>query len=147
MNETVSHDGVVYATPYCDSEDPFWNTTFSWRTDHPDFTPCFQMTLLATVPCAFILLSFPFHLAHLCKKNRGRIAPSSLHMAKCFTISFMLLLTLIDLGWTVWLEVQNYGQYAPVYIVTPVLLHVSLCLAGMEAFGVLLLDSIKNSHF
>ena len=123
--------GVIFATPYCDSADPLWNTTFSWYSDQPDLTPCFQMTFLATVPCAFLLLATPFHSLRLRKSKRGCIERSSLHNAKIISVTFMILLTLVDLGSTIWYRTRSEGYLAPVYIATPAILHVTLLIAGM----------------
>ena len=121
---------AYYAYPYCDSSDPIWNTSYSWHTNHPDFTPCFHMTFLAVVPCAFMLLSFPFHFHRLRSTNRGLLPRSYLHAGKVVAIVFMLVLTLVDVGVTIWQKLNTDRIVAPVYIVTPIILHIALCLAG-----------------
>ncbi|ODM88268.1 Multidrug resistance-associated protein 1 [Orchesella cincta] len=37
---------------FCGS--PFWDWDVTWNTENPDFTPCFERTVLALVPCLFI---------------------------------------------------------------------------------------------
>ena len=123
-------DGVILAAPYCAADDPLWNSSVSWHTNSPDFTPCFEMTFLAGVPCAFLLVAFPFHFSHLRATNRGVIPRSFLHVGKLVALILMLFLTLMDFASTLWANSHEDRHFAPVYIITPVLLHVCLCLAG-----------------
>ena len=88
------------------------------------------MTFIATVPCAFILLASPFHAARLRSTDRGLIPRSLLHVGKVVFICLMLVLTLLDLASTLWLKLRTERDFAPVYIVTPIALHISLCIAG-----------------
>ena len=138
-------DGVIFATPYCGAADPLWNATFSWHTDHPDFTPCFQMTFLATVPCAFLLLASPFHFFRLRSSSRGYIKRSVFHYGKVAAISLMILLTLIDFGSTLWYRIRSEGYMDPVYIATPAILHVTLLIAGASEVRYCILRATTTS--
>ena len=40
-----------------------WNDSFTWNTDNPDFTPCFESTLFAWIPAAFLLIGIPFEIS------------------------------------------------------------------------------------
>merc|ERR1712168_1215506 len=88
------------------------------------------MTFLASVPCAFLLLASPFHFFRLRKSDRGYIKRSVLHHGKIVAITLMILLTMIDLGSTIWYRMNTKEYLAPVYLVTPAVLHVTLLIAG-----------------
>ncbi|CAG9761169.1 unnamed protein product [Ceutorhynchus assimilis] len=45
---------------FCGS--PFWNTTLTWDTTNPDFTPCFEKTVLVWIPCLFLWFFSPLEL-------------------------------------------------------------------------------------
>ena len=40
----------------------FWDLSLTWDTTNPDFTPCFQQTVLAYLPAAVLLLLLPFQV-------------------------------------------------------------------------------------
>ncbi|KAH1017925.1 hypothetical protein HUJ05_008511 [Dendroctonus ponderosae] len=40
----------------------FWNTTLTWNTNDPQFTPCFEKTVLSWIPCLFIWTFSPMNL-------------------------------------------------------------------------------------
>ena len=42
---------------------PLWNDSFTWNTENPDFTPCFESTIFAWIPAAFLLIGIPFQIA------------------------------------------------------------------------------------
>ena len=44
----------------CDG--PLWNTSLTWNTTDPDFTPCFHKVVLTSVPGVFLLLFLPFSI-------------------------------------------------------------------------------------
>lgn len=57
-----------------------WNLT--WYTQHPDFTPCFQNTVLAWIPCLYLWVGFPIYFGYLRRHDRGYIQMSHLNKAK-----------------------------------------------------------------
>ncbi|KAJ7416043.1 ATP binding cassette subfamily C member 1 [Willisornis vidua] len=57
-----------------------WNLT--WHTEDPDFTPCFQNTVLVWIPCAYLWLCFPVYFLYLRHHDRGYIQMSNLNKAK-----------------------------------------------------------------
>ena len=40
----------------------FWDLSVTWNTDDPDFTPCFENTVLAWLPAGFLILTTPFEI-------------------------------------------------------------------------------------
>ena len=55
---------------YCSG--PFWNTTLTWNSTHPEVTQCFQDTVLIGIPCLIFWLLTPFWLKSICKQNRAQ---------------------------------------------------------------------------
>ena len=77
-----------------------WNNSFTWNTEKPDFTPCFESTLFAWVPAAFLLIGIPFEIAAY-KSSVDRHLPfgvfsvtkilMSLGMAACTVVEMLML--------------------------------------------------------
>lgn len=42
--------------------DPLWDLNTTWYTENPDFTKCFQNTVLSYLPCGFLVLILCFHI-------------------------------------------------------------------------------------
>lgn len=60
-----------------------WSVT--WNTSNPDFTKCFQNTVLVWVPCSYLWVCFPFYFLYLCHHDRGYIQMT--HLNKTKTVS------------------------------------------------------------
>ena len=79
---------------------PLWNDSFTWNTENPDFTPCFESTIFAWIPAAFLLIGIPFEISayqssidrHL---NFGVFSVTkivmSLAMAACTVVEMLML--------------------------------------------------------
>ena len=51
----------------------FQNTSLTWgETSWPEFTQCFQDSLLIWLPCGFLWISAPFYLYYLITVKNGR---------------------------------------------------------------------------
>nr|XP_037846032.1 translation initiation factor IF-2-like [Chlorocebus sabaeus] len=48
-----------------DGSDPLWDWNVTWYTSNPDFTKCFQNTVLVWVPCFYLWACFPFYFLYL----------------------------------------------------------------------------------
>lgn len=57
-----------------------WNRT--WYTPNPDFTPCFQNTVLVWLPCLYLWTCAPIYLIYLRSHSNGYICMSLLNKAK-----------------------------------------------------------------
>ena len=53
---------------------PLWDSALTWYTDDPDFTPCFHLVVLPSVPLLFLVLFSPLELYFL-YSSRGRAVP------------------------------------------------------------------------
>ena len=63
---------VVEKMTFC--RDSFWNSSLTWNTTHPQFTECFEDTILIGIPCLVLWISAPWWLFYfiILKKNRSQ---------------------------------------------------------------------------
>ncbi|KAG9477059.1 hypothetical protein GDO78_002449 [Eleutherodactylus coqui] len=130
-----------------DGSDRFWDVNVTWHTENPDFTKCFQNTVLVWIPCIYLWLCFPFYFLYLQRHDQGYIRMSHLNKAKT-AIGFLLwLVCWADLFYSFWERSQSIYR-APVYVVSPTVLGITMLLAtfliqyerikGEQSSGVLL---------
>ncbi|XP_044159893.1 multidrug resistance-associated protein 1-like isoform X2 [Bufo gargarizans] len=130
-----------------DGSERFWDVNVTWYTDNPDFTKCFQNTVLVWIPCIYLWLCFPFYFLYLRHNDKGYIRMSHLNKAKT-AIGFLLwLVCWADLFYSFWERSQSIYR-APVYVVSPAVLGITMLLAtfliqyerikGEQSSGVLL---------
>lgn len=68
----------------------------TWNTNDPDFTPCFQHTVLIWIPCLFLWI-FSFLDIFYIKNSINRNVPWSVFsVSKLVLTSALILLTLVD---------------------------------------------------
>uniref|UniRef100_A0A8C2DET3 Multidrug resistance-associated protein 1 n=1 Tax=Cyprinus carpio TaxID=7962 RepID=A0A8C2DET3_CYPCA len=122
-----------------------WNRT--WQTHNPDLTPCFQNTVLVWIPCFYLCLFAPLYILYLKRNDRGYICMTHLNRAKT-AIGFTLwLICWADVFYSFW-ERSHGATIAPVYLVSPTMLGVTMLLAtfliqyerkkGVQSSGVML---------
>ncbi|KAM3916374.1 multidrug resistance-associated protein 1-like isoform 2-T3 [Leptodactylus fuscus] len=130
-----------------DGSERFWDVNVTWYTENPDFTKCFQNTVLVWIPCIYLWLCFPFYFLYLQRNDQGYIRMSHLNKAKT-AIGFLLwLVCWADLFYSFWERSQSIYR-APVYVVSPTVLGITMLLAtfliqyerikGEQSSGVLL---------
>uniref|UniRef100_A0A5F8HA16 Multidrug resistance-associated protein 1 n=1 Tax=Monodelphis domestica TaxID=13616 RepID=A0A5F8HA16_MONDO len=130
-----------------DGSDPLWDWNITWHTDNPDFTKCFQNTVLVWVPCVYLWACFPFYFLYLCRHNRGYIQMIHLNKAKTALGFLLWIVCWADLFYSFWERSQSIYR-APVFLVSPTLLGITMLLAtfliqcerrkGVQSSGVLL---------
>eukprot|EP00075_Anas_platyrhynchos_P035391 XP_027324644.1 multidrug resistance-associated protein 6 isoform X2 [Anas platyrhynchos] len=64
-----------------------WNQT--WHTKIPRFTWCFEKTVIAWIPCAYLWISFPFYYMYLRYKSNGYIRMSHIFKTKMILAMFL----------------------------------------------------------
>ena len=69
----------------------FWNLTQTWNTNDPDFTKCFENTVLAWLPAGFLILVTPFEVTSWQDSKCPKIPFTILNVTK-------ILLTLLLVG-------------------------------------------------
>uniref|UniRef100_A0A8C1YWK0 Multidrug resistance-associated protein 1 n=1 Tax=Cyprinus carpio TaxID=7962 RepID=A0A8C1YWK0_CYPCA len=122
-----------------------WNRT--WQTHNPDLTPCFQNTVLVWIPCLYLWLSAPFYILYLKRNDRGYICMTHLNRAKTAVGFTLWLICWADVFYSFW-ERSHGATIAPVYLVSPTMLGVTMLLAtfliqyerkkGVQSSGVML---------
>uniref|UniRef100_A0A668AVN9 Multidrug resistance-associated protein 1 n=1 Tax=Myripristis murdjan TaxID=586833 RepID=A0A668AVN9_9TELE len=123
-----------------------WNRT--WYTANPDLTQCFQNTVLVWLPCLYLWLCAPIYFIYLRSHSRGYICMSHLNKAKT-TVGFLLwIICWADVFYSFWERTQGSGALAPVYLISPTLLGITMLLAtlliqyermkGVQSSGVML---------
>ncbi|XP_036164279.1 multidrug resistance-associated protein 1 [Myotis myotis] len=130
-----------------DGSDPFWDWNVTWYTSNPDFTKCFQNTILVWVPCFYLWVSFPFYFLYLSHHDRGYIQMTHLNKAKTALGFLLWIVCWADLFYSFW--ERNWGNFpAPVFLVSPTLLGITMLLAtfliqlerrkGIQSSGIML---------
>lgn len=122
-----------------------WNVT--WYTSNPDFTKCFQSTVLVWVPCFYLWACFPFYFLYLSRHDRGYIQMTPLNKTKA-ALGFLLWIACwADVFYSFW-ERSRGIFLAPVFLVSPTLLGITMLLAtfliqlerrkGVQSSGIML---------
>lgn len=81
---------------FCGS--PLWQYNLTWNiTTQPDFTPCFQETILTWLPAAYLWLFAPLEIISIYKSSGGYIPLTILNLFKVFLTTVLCLLSLGEL--------------------------------------------------
>ncbi|XP_052851266.1 multidrug resistance-associated protein 1 isoform X5 [Drosophila gunungcola] len=75
----------------------FWNASETWWTDDPDFTPCFEQTVLVWTPCAFYWCFVIFDFYYLKASLDRNIPWNKLNVSKALVNLGLLVITALDL--------------------------------------------------
>uniref|UniRef100_A0A669BLK1 Multidrug resistance-associated protein 1 n=1 Tax=Oreochromis niloticus TaxID=8128 RepID=A0A669BLK1_ORENI len=105
-----------------------WNRT--WYTDNPDFTQCFQNTVLVWLPCFYLWICAPFYLVYLHTHDHGYICMNHLNKAKTAVGFLLWIICWSDVFYSFW-ERSHVSSPAPVRLVSPTLLGLTMLLAVM----------------
>ncbi|XP_039741515.1 multidrug resistance-associated protein 1 [Pteropus medius] len=130
-----------------DGSDPFWEWNVTWNTSNPDFTKCFQNTILVWAPCVYLWVCFPFYFLYLSHHDRGYIQMTHLNKAKTALGFLLWIVCWAELFYSFW--ERSWGRFpAPVYLVSPTLLGITMLLAtfliqlerrkGVQSSGIML---------
>ena len=63
-------------------KDEFWNNSVIWNTTDPNFTECFQQTVLAYIPLVVLLCLSPIEVYVWWRKKNQRIGLNLFNIAK-----------------------------------------------------------------
>uniref|UniRef100_M4ACX3 Canalicular multispecific organic anion transporter 2 n=1 Tax=Xiphophorus maculatus TaxID=8083 RepID=M4ACX3_XIPMA len=109
----------------CGDKLHFWEPNQTFHTDRPDLSECFQLSVLAWLPCVFLWVASPAYICYLKKSSRGYIMMSLLNR---FKTAFGLLLWIVcwaDLFYT-FHELQQGQSPPPIYFITPLVLGITM---------------------
>ncbi|XP_067949894.1 multidrug resistance-associated protein 1-like [Watersipora subatra] len=102
---------------FCGSE--LWNSTLTWNTVNgaiPDFTRCFNETLVSWIPCGFFWICLPFYLYYLSTEKKDYVQKLSAFSATKSVIALILTaLSLFELGYAVAVRFYNRNWTSPLY--------------------------------
>ncbi|XP_075623992.1 multidrug resistance-associated protein 1 isoform X2 [Balearica regulorum gibbericeps] len=131
-----------------DAYEPFWDWNLTWHTENPDFTQCFQNTVLAWIPCIYLWLCFPVYFLYLRYHDRGYIQMSNLNKAKTALGLILWIVCWADLFYSFWERSQNIFR-APFFLVSPTVLGITMLLAtfliqyerikGVQSSGIMMI--------
>ncbi|XKL66876.1 hypothetical protein PGB90_010296 [Kerria lacca] len=78
----------------CNSK--FWDLNTTWNTEYPDFTICFEKTILVWIPCAFLWICLPLEIYYLRHSKAFNIPFNLYNITKLIIIALMVALALTD---------------------------------------------------
>ncbi|XP_060527505.1 multidrug resistance-associated protein 1-like [Cylas formicarius] len=108
---------------------PFWNSSLSWDTNDPDFTKCFEKTVLVWIPCVFLWIFSPLEVYYI-KNSKDRDIPWNWKNSLKFLATALLCANCLSD-----LIVNADAAYGPpVNTYTPLVKLASFALAGTLAF-------------
>ncbi|TWW64338.1 Multidrug resistance-associated protein 1 ATP-binding cassette sub-family C member 1 [Takifugu flavidus] len=110
--------------------DPFWDWNTTWYTGNPDFTQCFQNTVLVWIPCFYLWLCAPVYFIYLHSHNHGYICMNHLNKAKTAVCLLLWVLCWSDVFYTFWERSQGTNVPALVYLVSPTLIGLTMLLCA-----------------
>ena len=84
---------------FCD--DPLWDLNSIWYTTNPDFTTCFQQTVLTYVPAVVLLLLTPFSVWSASNSKDRKIPWTILNIAKLVVNILLIIIPFVDLGYAI----------------------------------------------
>ncbi|KAM6121775.1 LOW QUALITY PROTEIN: ATP-binding cassette sub-family C member 6 [Phoenicopterus ruber ruber] len=123
-----------------------WNQT--WYTNTPRFTWCFESTVIAWIPCAYLWICFPFYYLYLRHKNKGYIRMSHIFKTKMVLGFILVILCFSNVFFVLW-EISQGIPRAPAFFISPAMVGITMILAmfltqaermmGIQSSGVLLI--------
>ncbi|KAL6103555.1 abcc1 [Pungitius sinensis] len=132
-----------------DSSDPFWDWNRTWYTANPDFTQCFQNTVLVWLPCLYLWICAPLYFIYLRSHDHGYIRMSHINKAKTAVGLLLWIVCWSDVFFSFWERSSGSHVLAPVHLISPTVLGFTMLLAtlliqyermkGVQSSGVMLL--------
>ncbi|NXV90971.1 MRP1 protein, partial [Calonectris borealis] len=123
-----------------------WNQT--WYTNTPGFTWCFESTVIAWIPCAYLWICFPFYYLYLRHKNKGYIRMSHIFKTKMVLGFILVILCFSNVFFALW-EISQGIPRAPAFFISPAMVGITMILAlfltqvermmGIQSSGILLI--------
>uniref|UniRef100_A0A8C3L395 ABC-type glutathione-S-conjugate transporter n=1 Tax=Chrysolophus pictus TaxID=9089 RepID=A0A8C3L395_CHRPC len=113
----------------------------------PRFTWCFENTVLAWIPCAYLWICFPFYYLYLRHKNKGYIRMSHIFKIK-MVLGFLLVILCFSAVFFVLWEISQGIPRTPAFFISPAVLGITMILAmfliqaermmGIQSSGIML---------
>ncbi|XP_042861563.1 multidrug resistance-associated protein 1-like isoform X1 [Penaeus japonicus] len=129
---------------FCGSK--FWDANVTWYTDNPDFTPCFERTVLVWIPCFFLWVFAPMEVFYI-RSSPDRLVPWSwCNVSKLIGSALLMTVQCVDFFHAVYRNANDEVVYgvdyaAPAIIFFTILLQVVFILMekkrGIQSSGVI----------
>lgn len=103
----------------------FQDTNLTWATEDPDFTPCFQRTVLIWTPCAFLWAFSSLEAFYLINSRNRNVPWNGLNLSKLGVVLLLSIVCLSDFGYAVNLAGREENVVFNVHYYTPFILLVS----------------------
>ncbi|CAL1540417.1 unnamed protein product, partial [Lymnaea stagnalis] len=103
------------------------DTNVTWNTSDPDFTPCFQKSILALIPCFFLFFFAPFKIFYLWRRGIRYIKWSWLSALKVVVISILILFATYESIIAI-IKRANDDSKPIIDIVSPLCVVLTMCL-------------------
>jgi ATP-binding cassette, subfamily C (CFTR/MRP), member 1 len=92
--------------------DPLWDANLTWYTDNPDFTDCFQKTILVYLPALLLLICTPLQIQYF-KESKDKLIPwTPMIITKVICTCVLICLPIVDLIFAI--VTYNSGHIYPV---------------------------------
>uniref|UniRef100_A0A8C3D6H7 ABC-type glutathione-S-conjugate transporter n=1 Tax=Cairina moschata TaxID=8855 RepID=A0A8C3D6H7_CAIMO len=112
------------------------------------FTWCFEKTVVAWIPCAYLWISFPFYYMYLRYKNKSYIRMSHIFKTKMVLGFLLVMLCFSNVFFVLW-EISQGIPRTPAFFISPAVLGITMILAmfltqvermmGIQSSGILLI--------
>ncbi|KAL4217443.1 hypothetical protein ACF0H5_023893 [Mactra antiquata] len=105
---------------FCGGEE-FWNTNLTWGDDttYPEFTKCFQNSVLIWIASGWLWLSFPIYLPYLLTRKSRRLPLSKKIVTKQCLAAFQLIIIITELTYGSMVLKQNDKSFLQAYFIGP----------------------------
>uniref|UniRef100_A0A8U7PAC6 ABC-type glutathione-S-conjugate transporter n=1 Tax=Corvus moneduloides TaxID=1196302 RepID=A0A8U7PAC6_CORMO len=123
-----------------------WNQT--WPANAPSTTWCFESSIIAWIPCAYLWICFPFYYLYLRHRNKGYIRMSHVFKAKMVLGFILVIVCFSNVFFMVWEKSQGIPRTSAFFI-SPAVMGITMVLAlfltqaermmGIQSSGVLLI--------
>ncbi|NXU19535.1 MRP6 protein, partial [Pardalotus punctatus] len=123
-----------------------WNQT--WHANTLGLTWCFETSIIAWIPSAYLWICFPFYYWYLRHRNKGYIRMSHIFKAKMAVGFVLVILCFSKVFFMVWEKSQGIPQ-TPALLISPAVMGITMVLAlfltqaermtGIQSSGVLLI--------
>ncbi|OWA50131.1 Canalicular multispecific organic anion transporter 2 [Hypsibius exemplaris] len=114
----------------------FKDTSVTWYTDNPDFSVCFQQTVLTWLPCGILWLMAPFHIYQM-RHSKYRVKRWTwVSLTKILLSTFLAVVSLAEFFCItdVWRR-EGVNGFSDVDLITPIIKAATYMLASWYLYG------------
>ncbi|XP_072401346.1 multidrug resistance-associated protein 1 isoform X12 [Diabrotica undecimpunctata] len=132
QNATLEEEAFTSLSSFCGS--PFWDNNLTWNTNDPEFTPCFEKTVLVWIPCIFLWFFAGLEVFYICNSKRRNIPWNWLNLSKLAITATLIVLTISDIVTSFKTAGSRGSTVNDVDIYSPLIKILSFALSGVFIF-------------